>query len=304
MLLSSLMKQIGYSGKYEIINEKPFKYLALIESTIKQPNCVYIEDEKYIYGIKDTVALIVTTEKILPLLGSKPVGFCVVDRPRELFFDLHNYLSGKEGYARPKYKTMIGQDCRISSKSSIASSNVRIGNNVTIEEFAVIRENTSIGDNSIIRAGCIIGGHGFEFKRRNFGIISVDHAGGVVIGDHVEIQYNTCVDRAVFPWDDTVIGDYCKIDNLVHIAHGVKMANSIMVVANAGIGGRTIIGEGTWIGFSATVTNGIFVGEKARANIGSVVTKSIPASGSVTGNFAIEHDRFIHNLKKSLRDDA
>ena len=100
------------------------------------------------------------------------------------------------------------------------------------------------------------------------------------------------------------MGDYCKIDNLVHIAHGVKIGNNTMVVANVGIGGRTVVGEGAWVGFAATVTNGITVGDKARANIGSVVTKSIPINGNVTGNFAIDHSRFIQNLKKTLDDGS
>jgi UDP-3-O-[3-hydroxymyristoyl] glucosamine N-acyltransferase len=125
----------------------------------------------------------------------------------------------------------------------------------------------------------------------------------VKIGVNVEIQYNTCVDRAVYPWDDTVIGDYCKIDNLVHIAHGVKLGPKVMIVANSGIGGRTIIKEGAWIGFGATIKNGVILGKKARANMGSVVTKEIPDNSSVTGNFAIEHSKFIQNLLKSLQED-
>lgn len=302
MLISNILEEMKFSGRYKIMSEKPFDYLALTESTIRQSNCVYVEDEKYIDSVKGSVTMVLTKEKLMPCFMDKPVGLCVVDYPRSLFFDIHNYLSDKEYYVRRNFKSTIGENCAISKMSSIAENSVRIGNNVVIEEFVVIRENTSIGDNTVIRAGCIIGGQGYEFKRKDVGVMGVFHAGGVRIGKHVEIQYNTCVDKGVYPWDDTVVGDYCKIDNLVHIAHGVKLDKGVMVVANAGIGGRTTVGEKTWIGLAATVSNGITVGGKARANIGSVVTRSVPDRGSVTGNFAIEHSKFISNLKKSIKE--
>ncbi len=302
MLMSEILKEMRYCYGYSIVGEKPFEYLALIESELEQPHCVYIDNEKYIDSIKENVSMVITMDKIALLLKEKPFGLCIVDQPKALFFDIHNYISNKPYYARERFKTVIGENCNISALSSISDNNIKIGNNVKIEEFVVIKENTIIGDNTIIRAGCVVGGQGYEFKTKDFGIMSVAHVGGVKIGRHVEIQYNTCVDRGVYPWDNTVIGDYCKIDNLVHIAHGVKLDRNVMVVANVGIGGRTVIGEGTWLGFAATVINGITVGKKARANIGSVVTKSIPNNVSVTGNFAIEHSKFIHNLKKSVND--
>lgn len=300
MLIISILKEMSYAGDYRIVNEKQFSYLALTASKLEYPNCVFLDSEKYIDTIGDTVSMVITTEELAPILLEKPYGLCVVERPRELFFEMHNYLSDKDGYARERFETSIGEGCEISPLASIAKNNVFIGNNVTIEEFVVIRENTYIGDNSILRAGCKIGGQGYEFKRNDYSIASVAHAGGVKIGDNVEIQYNTCVDRGVYPWDDTIIGDYCKIDNLVHIAHAVKLNKNVMVVANSGIGGRTVVRKGTWIGFGATVINGITVGENARANIGSVVTKAIPDNGSVTGNFAIEHEKFMQNLKKLI----
>ena len=84
---------------------------------------------------------------------------------------------------------------------------------------------------------------------------------------------------------------------LVHIAHGVKIGKNVMVVANSGIGGRTVIGDDCWIGFASTLRNGITIGDRARVNMGSVVTKSVASGGSVTGNFAINHEDFIENLK-------
>jgi acetyltransferase-like isoleucine patch superfamily enzyme len=303
VLLSKILNEMAYPEEYRTINEKAFKHLALTESNIDQENCVFIDADKYVDGISETVTMVLTTKEFLPLLIDKKFGLCIVEKPREIFFEIHNFLSEKSEYLREPFETKIGSNCNISPMASIARNNVIIGNNVIIEEFVVIRENTVIGDDSIIRAGCIIGGSGFELKRNKYGIASVTHVGGVIIGKEVEIQYNTCVDRAIYPWDDTIIGDYCKIDNLVHIAHGVKMDRNVMVVANSGIGGRTIINENSWIGFGVTIKNGITVGKDARANMGAVVTKSIPDNGSVTGNFAIDHKKFLRNMKKSIMED-
>ncbi|HBC30507.1 MAG TPA: UDP-3-O-(3-hydroxymyristoyl)glucosamine N-acyltransferase [Clostridiales bacterium] len=303
MLLSNIFKEYGFLINIVINNEKSFDYLALTASNINGLLCVFLDDEKYINDISSNVRMVITNKRIGKLLEGTHYGICIVDNPREVFFLVHNYLSEKRCKSGKKEKTIVGKNCNISILSSIAKNNVRIGDNVVIEEFVVVRENTTIGDYSIIRAGSVVGGQGYEFKRVGEGILSVAHAGGVMIGNNVEIQHNTCIDRGVFDWDNTIIGDNCKIDNLVHIAHGVKIGRNSMIVANVGIGGRTIIGENTWIGFSATITNGVSVGDNSRANIGSVVTKSIPNGGSFTGNFAIDHSIFLKNLKKSLGND-
>ena len=304
MLLSPILKEHFKDIVFKVEREKEFEYLALTDSLLRDLNCIFLDSEKFITNIKPAVTMVLTTPKMAHLLNNEQYGLCIVENPRELFFNLHNLLSNSSQYHynRNTFDTVVGNGCNINPLASVAKRNVVIGNNVAIEEFAVIRENVEIGDNSIIRAGAIIGGQGFEFKRTNGIIMPVEHCGGVVIGCNVEIQYNSCIDRAVYPWDNTEIGDYTKIDNLVHIGHAVKVKSNVMIVANSGIGGRTVINSDTWIGFASTIINGITIGSNARANIGSVVTKSVPDNASVTGNFAIAHEKFIINLKESNKD--
>lgn len=302
MLLSEILNQMGCT-EYKVEAEKSFRFLALSASNLTDPHCIFLDNEKYLTGLSKHVTMIITNLELAPCLRESSFGLCITAQPRQLFFEIHNYLSEQEGYKRDNFTTLIGEGCIISPLASISKNNVIIGKRVIIEEFVVIRENSVIGDDSIIRAGTIIGGLGYEFKRLGDSIMSVAHAGGVKIGNHVEIQYNGCVDRGVYPWDDTEIGDYTKIDNLVHIAHGVKVSKNVMIVANSGIGGRTMIGQNSWIGFGATITNGISIGENARVNIGSVATKNVPDGGNVTGNFAIAHEKFIRNLKHANLDD-
>lgn len=245
--------------------------------------------------------MIITNQSIFNFIKSKKnVGVAIVENPRVVFFLLHNYLSGQEDYKNKRFKTEIGNDCNISKKAFIAEENVIIGENVTIEEFAVIYENTRIGDNSIVRSRVKIAGEGFEFKQQNAVIFPVKHMGGVLIGKNVEIQYNTCIDKAVYPWDNTVVDDFVKIDNLVHIGHAAKIGRNTMIVAKSGIGGRTTIENDCWIGFGSTIRNGIHIGQKARINMGAVVTKDVGSNESVTGNFAVDHDLFINHIKSII----
>lgn len=302
MLLSEILEQIPFNEGYRIINEKPFQYLALTASDISKPNCVFLDSEKYIENISDSVSMILTVERLVAELSNKHYGLCVVEKPRELFFELHNFLSDKNEYSRAEYMTTIGNDCCISPLSFISDVNVKIGNNVTIEEFVSIKKNVVIGDNAIIRAGTVIGGEGFEFKRIGSGMLPVKHLGGVIIGENVELQQNNCVDKAIYPWDDTIIGDNCKTDNMVHIAHAVKMKKNVLIAAHTCVAGRVTMEEDVWIGPGVTLINGMHIGKGARVNIGSVATKSVADHGSVTGNFAIEHQRFMRNLKKSVED--
>ena len=298
MYISKILKEMGIPHICK--NEQRVSSFGLVEYNDGKDVCTFVDNEYYLEKLSDNIQMVLIGEDLLDTLKQyrKSYGICVVENPRLTYFRIHNYLVNDISYRRTDFKTRIGTNCNISSQAVIADKNVIIGNNVTIEEFAVIRENTVINDNSIIRAGCKIAGEGFEFKNTSEEVFHVSHIGGVIIGESVEIQYNTCIDKAIYPWDNTVIGDHVKIDNLVHIGHAVKVDSRTMIVANSGIGGRVSIGEDVWIGFGATIRNGIHIGDRARTNMGSVVTRNVGTEEAVTGNFAIPHKDFIANLKK------
>ena len=297
-----LLKEIlgAMNEKCEFVGDMSFETLAYSNSCLDKRVLVFIDDPKYIPSLPAN-SVVLTTREIAPSIDGSDV--CICKKPRLLFSRIHNFLSCNEYYVRKSFSTQIGNDCRISPLAYVAEENVRVGDNVVVEEFVSIKENTVIGDNCIVRAGSIIGGEGFEAKRDGDKTLSVKHYGGVIIGNDVEIQQLSAVDKAVFPWDDTIIGDYCKIDNLIHIPHGVKMGSAVLIAAGAIIGGQTVIGNNVWIGINSTITNSITVGSNARVNIGAVATKNVSDSESVTGNFAIQHSKFIRNLKRNAEDD-
>lgn len=307
MKLSNMLGDKLYQFNISNIqNEKDIDSLGLIKYNSGKNICTFLEKIEYLDNLNSDISMVITDyEKANYILSNKrDIGVIISDNPRVLFFNIHNYLSDLEIYKREKKKNYIGNDVSIGKYSSIAPNNVYIGDNVIIEDFVSIRENTFIGNNSIIRSGSVVGGSGFEFKKNiNSGFnFFVEHIGGVKIGDSVEIQYNTCVDKAIYPWDDTIIDDYTKIDNLVHIAHGVKIGMNSYIVAGAKIGGRCKIGPNAWIGIGAIIRNGIEVASNARVNMGAVVTKNIAEGEAVSGNFAINHRDFIDNLKKTSKE--
>jgi len=87
-------------------------------------------------------------------------------------------------------------------------------------------------------------------------------------------------------------------DNLVHIAHGAAIGSKTRIAANAMIAGSVTIGENVWIGPSASISNGIIIGNNAEITLGAVVTKNVPENGHVSGNFAIDHHKFLEFIKK------
>lgn len=300
MLLSELLADLGETD-VQIKNELSFDYLSLLVPVDGISMLSYLDLARYADNIPDNLTMLLTTEEIAPLLSGHSVGLAITPDPRDLFFRLHNFLSEREGYRRTGFSTRIDPTATVSGQAYVAQTNVVIGKGVTIEPFVMIYPGTTIGDYAVIRAGTTLGGQGFEFKRTGGKIMSVTHAGGLIIEDHVEIQNNACIDRAIYPWDDTRVGSYTKMDNHVYVAHGCKIGKRTLITAHSVIGGRVLVGDDVWIGFSATIRNGLAIGDRARVNMGAVVTRSVGDDESVTGNFAIPHDQFLKLLKRDLQ---
>lgn len=278
-----------------------FNTLGILDSKTDDSILTFIDQEKYLENLlnrKNVTCLLLTKEIYEHIPTPNDYGIVVIENPRNAFFKLHNLLASNSMYVRKKFETIIGNNCSISPLAYISQHNVKIGNNVLIEEFVSIKENVVIEDNSIIRSGTVIGGCGFEFKKDRDTQYRVDHLGGVIIGHDVEIQYNCAIDKAVYPWDNTIIGSFTKMDNLIHLGHAVKIGNNVMMPALSVIGGRVEIKDNAWIGIGSVIRNGLVIGKNARTNMGAVVTRDVNDNEAVTGNFAIEHSMFIKKLKK------
>ena len=117
----------------------------------------------------------------------------------------------------------------------------RIGENCVIYSNVTIREDVSIGNRVIIHAGSVIGSDGFGYAQREGRHVKIPHVGGVSIGDDVELGACVTIDRATT--GQTEIGSGTKIDNLVHIAHNVKIGRGALIMAQTGIAGSSALGD-------------------------------------------------------------
>lgn len=257
----------------------------------------FLNDAKYYKEIENnkSITCIVTTDEVAKKIEKDKYGIIISNNPRKDFFELHNKLV-KEGFYFTKRGNQISERAYISEKANIGNYNIIIEDDVIVEADVTIYENVTIKKGAIIRSGSRIGGNGFEFSRFGDEVLSISFAGDVLIEENVEVQNNTCVDRGVF--DRTYLGKNVKVDNLVHIAHDVKIGDNTLVVACTLIGGRTKIGKNSYLGPNCTVKNGLILGENSKVSMGAVVTKNVKDNEVVTGNFAIPHEQFIKNLKK------
>ena len=136
-------------------------------------------------------------------------------------------------------------------------------------------QHVTMGDNIGIGDYSVIGKEGFGFDPQTEYSQRWNHIGKVIIKDNVEIGANTCVDRGVLT--DTIIEENVKIDNLVHVAHGVVIEKNSVIVAGTILGGSCHIGKNVFIGMNASIRDNITIGDRAFIGMGCIVTKSVPA---------------------------
>jgi UDP-3-O-[3-hydroxymyristoyl] glucosamine N-acyltransferase len=173
----------------------------------------------------------------------------------------------------------IGNGTQIRAGAKIGD-NVKVGNGCIIHPGVFVEDNSQIGNNVVLHAGVIIGADGFGFVRDGAnGYIKFPQIGTVVIEDDVEIGANSCVDRGSL--GETRIGAGTKIDNLVQIAHNVQIGKRVVIAAQTGISGSTVIeddcviGGQVGMGDHATVKSGAIIGSQAGVLPGKIVREGI-----------------------------
>jgi acetyltransferase-like isoleucine patch superfamily enzyme len=247
----------------------------------------------------ETIALIATPDLCADVPGQ--LGLIEASRPLETLFRLHCTLFEQGGY-RHGLPSRIGVDPVIHASAVVADEDVTIGDRVRIGPGAIVLAGTTIGDDVVIGPGVVLGSTGFEVRVVDGRRRVIPHVGGVAIGDRVELQANTSVSRALFA-GDTVIGPESATDNLVHIAHNVRIGARCRLAASAMIAGSTTLGDDVWIGPNATISSGLRIGDGAAVSLGAVVTRDVAPQTTVTGHFAVEHGLFLRMFRRAMKND-
>jgi UDP-3-O-[3-hydroxymyristoyl] glucosamine N-acyltransferase len=158
-----------------------------------------------------------------------------------------------------------------------------IGNETVIWSGTVIRERTKIGSHCIFHSNVSIGSDGFGYRPSDDGrgLVKIKHIGNVVIGNAVEVGSNSCIDRGKF--SSTILGDGCKIDNLVQIGHNSVLGKCCIMAGNSGLAGSVTLGDGVIIGGSASIKDHVTIHSGAKVGAGSGVIADVQAGKSVVG---------------------
>lgn len=177
----------------------------------------------------------------------------------------------------------------------VVGDGARVGADSRLHARVVVYADAEIGERVIVHAGAVIGCDGFGYISRASGHEKIMHVGRCVLEHDVEIGACTTIDRGSI--DDTVIGAGTKIDNLVHVAHNVRIGRLCLIAAQVGISGSARIEDGVVVGGQAGFQGHHTIGKGARIGGQSGVFGDVPAGESWSGYPARPH-------RESLRAQA
>ena len=286
------------------------KYKKYVEST-KAEAIIVQKDSEIVYPnlIKvdnPNLAFSICLSKLRPEIHKKSSGIhksAIIEK---------KVILGDEIYIGPN---VVIEENAIIENGAYIYANCFIGNSARIGANSVILPNVTIyhkciiGENNLIHSGTVIGSDGFGFVRKDKNIEKIPQTGKVVIGNNVEIGANCSIDRGTI--GNTEIGQGTKLDNLVHIAHNVRIGKLCFLAGQIGVAGSAILGDFVTIGGQVGITGHITIGNGVIIGAKSGITKSIndgefwfgfPAAPYKVKTKEIANIRLIPDMKKRLRE--
>jgi UDP-3-O-[3-hydroxymyristoyl] glucosamine N-acyltransferase len=278
-----------------------------IENAIKG-NITFIGSSKYVGLWEKSNASLALVYEGIPILPGEGKAFIKVKNPDLAMAVLLDAFEPEPPFFETDIhptavidKTVkLGKGCKVGANSYIGR-NVVLGDNVTIYpnvsvfddctignktviwSGTVIRERSKIGSHCIFHSNVSIGSDGFGYRpsEDGRGLVKIKHIGNVVIGNGVEVGSNSCIDRGKF--SSTILGDGCKIDNLVQIGHNSVLGKCCIMAGNSGLAGSVTLGDGVIIGGSASIKDHVTIHSGAKVGAGSGVIADVQAGKSVVG---------------------
>jgi UDP-3-O-[3-hydroxymyristoyl] glucosamine N-acyltransferase len=244
----------------------------IADDTVTEAPCPILRTPEVYLAFAEAVSILTPRERPAPAISA----LAAIDPTAVLGNDLH---------VGPF--VVIGAGARIGARTVlhphvVIGPRAELGDDCEIHARVSIREDVLIGHRVVLQDGVVIGGDGFGFARRSDGSHQkVPQVGRVVVEDDVEIGANTTVDRPAV--GETRIGAGTKIDNLVQIAHGVKIGRNVLLAAQVGIAGSTVLEDHVVMAGQSGATGHVRLGHGVIVGAKSAVTKDIPAGAHVTG---------------------
>jgi len=276
--------------------------------TAKSGELSLFSDASYKNAFAETRASVVVTSRELSGLAEIHAALLIVGMPRvayaqicNLFYPPDSLHTGTHCTAQVDTTAILGEECQIDA-GVVIGPEARIGarchlsSNVVIGTGVVLGDDCDIGPNSAITHALIgsrvriasnvsLGSSGFGFTPGPQGPVRMPHFGRVIIQDDVEIGANCAIDRGAE--GDTVLGAGSVLDNLIQIAHNVRLGRCCVIAGQAGIAGSTILGDYVMIGGQAAINDHLTIGTGARVAGKSGVMRDVAAGETVAGYPAV-----------------
>lgn len=283
----------------------------------QQGHLSFVGQERFLPYIDTTdCAVLIVSESLLENKEYKPVIIAVEDAylSFQVLMNLYQEMQGrKTGIEEGSFfhetaevgeNVYIGAFTYVSEKAKVGDNTqiyphvyigkgVKIGKNCKIDSGARIYDYCVVGNNCIIHSNTVVGGDGFGFQPTAEGFKKIPQLGNVVIEDHVEIGSNCSIDRATI--GSTIIGKGTKIDNLIQIAHNVKIGENNVIAAQAGIAGSTVIGDWNQIGGQVGIVGHIKIGNQVKIQAQSGVNSAAKDGEVLYGSPAINYSDYRRN---------
>lgn len=269
----------------------------------------FIANEKFVHFLDSTESSVLIVSQNLLREKTYKSTIIVVEEAYLAFQILMNLyqkmISKKSGIEQPSFihetvilgaEVYLGAFTYVSENASIGEGTqifpqvyigkgVKIGENCKIDSGVRIYDDCIVGDNCIIHSNTVVGGDGFGFQPVADGYAKIPQLGNVILEDNVEIGSNCSIDRATI--GSTIVGKGTKIDNLIQIAHNVKLGKNNVIAAQAGIAGSTTIGDWNMIGGQVGVVGHINIGNQVRVQAQSGVNANVKDGETLYGSPAI-----------------
>jgi UDP-3-O-[3-hydroxymyristoyl] glucosamine N-acyltransferase len=244
----------------------------IVDHATEQAPCAVLRTSQVYLAFADAVAIL--TPPVVSVSGVSPLAS--IDPTAEI----------GAGAAIGPFVT-IGPHARIGPRTAVyphvvIGPGATIGADCILHAQSSVREGVVLGDRVVLQDGAVIGSDGFGFARRPNGTHQkIPQVGRVVIEDDVEIGANSTVDRPAI--GETRIASGTKIDNLVQIAHGVRIGHNVLLAAQVGIAGSTVIEDDVILAGQVGVINHVHVGKGVMANAKTAIMGDIPAGLHISG---------------------
>jgi len=187
--------------------------------------------------------------------------------------------------------SVIGEGAVIGARAflgpqSLIEAEATVGEDARLAARVTVCRQVKIGARAVIQPGAVIGGDGFGFAQERGRWVKVPQTGTVIVGPDVEIGANTTIDRGAI--EDTVIEEGVKLDNLIMIAHNVRVGAHSALAACVGISGSTIIGRRCMIGGQVGIGGHLTISDDVVITGCTMVSHSIPRPGVYSGGIPLE----------------